>query len=546
MAQYKTPGVYVVEENAFPNAVVEVPTAVPAFIGYTETAHDGTESRQYVPTQIGSLADYAKIFGGPSKAAFTLAQSVDKTQYIVAQDPASRFFLGYAVYLYFANGGGSAYVISIGSYADAILNGKSAADFMPAPNPVNPAIVSPFDALKTVPDVTLLVAPDTVLLDRAPSCYGFWTAALAHCGTMQSRMALIDIFNGDQSRTHASDTDVISGANTGFRNLIGTDFLNYGAAYYPWLNCDVVDSGKVTYANLNSDSLAVLRQALNDELATLNPPPGAPQLTKIRELYAALSLQVNDASGKPLTDSDGNPLPDDKGDADDTQTNAINAAAAVTRIHNQLSSVSLVYQRICADMLKRANVLPPCGAIAGVYARVDSNQGVFAAPANTDINLAVTPAVEISAEDQEDLNVPQDGRAVNAIRTIPNRGLVIWGARTLDGNSDDWRYINVRRTVIMLEQSIKLALMAYVFAPNESTTWVAVENMISNFLLNQWRAGALIGSKPQDAYSVSVGLGTTMTAQDILDGYMRVSIKVAISHPAEFMELTFEQQMQTS
>ena len=94
MAQYKTPGVYVVEENAFPNAVVEVPTAVPAFIGYTETAHDGTESRQYVPTQIGSLADYAKIFGGPSKAAFTLAQSVDKTQYIVAQDPASRFFLG--------------------------------------------------------------------------------------------------------------------------------------------------------------------------------------------------------------------------------------------------------------------------------------------------------------------------------------------------------------------------------------------------------------------------------------------------------------------
>jgi len=279
-------------------------------------------------------------------------------------------------------------------------------------------------------------------------------------------MALIDIFNGDQSRTHASDTDVISGANTGFRNLVGTDFLKYGAAYYPWLNCDVVDSGKVTYANLNSDSLVALRQALNDELATLNPPPSAPQLTKMQELYAALSLQVNDASGKPLTDSDGNPLPYDKGDM---QANAINAAAAVTRIHAQLNSVSPVYQRICADMLKRANVLPPCGAIAGVYARVDSNQGVFAAPANTGINLAVTPVVEISAEDQEDLNVPQDGRAVNAIRTIPGRGLVIWGARTLDGNSGDWRYINVRRTMLMLEQSIKAAVMTYVFAPNVST-----------------------------------------------------------------------------
>ena len=259
---------------------------------------------------------------------------------------------------------------------------------------------------------------------------------------------------------------MISGANTGFRNLVGTDFLKYGAAYYPWLNCDVVDSGKVTYANLNSDSLVALRQALNDELATLNPPPSAPQLTKMQELYAALSLQVNDASGKPLTDSDGNPLPYDKGDM---QANAINAAAAVTRIHAQLNSVSPVYQRICADMLKRANVLPPCGAIAGVYARVDSNQGVFAAPANTGINLAVTPVVEISAEDQEDLNVPQDGRAVNAIRTIPGRGLVIWGARTLDGNSGDWRYINVRRTMLMLEQSIKAAVMTYVFAPNVST-----------------------------------------------------------------------------
>jgi len=172
MAQYKTPGVYIVEENEFSNAVVEVPIAVPAFIGYTETAHDGIESKHYVPTYIASLADYVRIFGGPSKAAFTLAQSVDKTQYIVAQDAASRFFLYYTVALYFANGGGSAYVISIGNYADAILSGKSAADFMPAPNPVNPAIVSPFDALKKVLDITLLVAPDTVLLDSAPSCYG--------------------------------------------------------------------------------------------------------------------------------------------------------------------------------------------------------------------------------------------------------------------------------------------------------------------------------------------------------------------------------------
>ena len=98
----------------------------------------------------------------------------------------------------------------------------------------------------------------------------------------------------------------------------------------------------------------------------------------------------------------------------------------------------------------------------------------------------------------------------------------------------------------MLEQSIKAAVMTYVFAPNDASTWVSVQNMIANFLTNQWKAGALAGAKAADAFSVTVGLGSTMTADDILDGYMRVTVKVAIVHPAEFIELTFQQQMQTS
>lgn len=129
-----------------------------------------------------------------------------------------------------------------------------------------------------------------------------------------------------------------------------------------------------------------------------------------------------------------------------------------------------------------------------MYARVDANQGVFDAPANSSINLAVAPVVDISSEDQENPNVPLDARAVNAIRSIAGRGLVTRDARTLDGNSSDWRYINVRRGTIMLEQSLKAALSAYAFAPNVSTTWIAVESMISTFLDNQWRAGALAGS----------------------------------------------------
>jgi phage tail sheath protein FI len=526
MMQYKTPGVYIVEKDAFPNSVVEVPTAIPAFLGYTQTAADGPVSKKWVPTYIESMADYVKFFGGPYTPAFSLTQSADKKSYAVAQDPTTRFFLYHSVALYFANGGGPAYVVSVGSYDDAVANGKLMTDFLPQPDPKNPTLQAPFDALKKVLDVTLIVAPDTTLLNSVDDWNGVWGQALMHCGYMQSRMSLIDIYGGDAPRTHDPDSDIISG-NNGFREKIGTNFLNYGATYYPWVNFNVVDENSITYYNLDDTSLATLTAALNAELDAMNPQPSATMASKMRALYSTnLQRQVVDSQGNPLS-----------GDA---------AAAAIGRYHNQLLQVSPLYKRIVSDMLRHVNLLPPCAAMAGVYALVDANEGVAQAPANRSIALAVSPAVDLSAEDQEDLNMPLDGKAVNAIRNIPGRGLVIWGGRTLDGNSQDWRYINVRRTLIMLEQSIKMAVMTYVFAPNDAATWVAVQNMISNFLVNQWKDGALAGAKPQDAFSVAVGLGTTMTGDDILDGYMRVTIKVAITHPAEFIELTFQQQMQVS
>jgi len=125
-------------------------------------------------------------------------------------------------------------------------------------------------------------------------------------------------------------------------------------------------------------------------------------------------------------------------------------------------------------------------------------------------------------------------------------GAVVWGARTLDGNSSDWRYIHVRRTGIMIEESIKLATGAYVFEPNTAPTWSMIEGMISSFLGSLWRVGALAGADPAQAFSVAVGLGKTMTPQDILEGTLRVSVQVAISRPAEFIVITVSQKMRTS
>ena len=97
--------------------------------------------------------------------------------------------------------------------------------------------------------------------------------------------------------------------------------------------------------------------------------------------------------------------------------------------------------------------------------------------------------------------------------------------------------------MIFLEMSIKAAARAYVFEPNDANTWILLQGMISNFLNNVWKAGALFGSTPGEAYDVQVGLGTTMTANDILDGYMRVTVRVAVVRPAEFIVITFQQKM---
>jgi uncharacterized protein len=195
-------------------------------------------------------------------------------------------------------------------------------------------------------------------------------------------------------------------------------------------------------------------------------------------------------------------------------------------------------------MRNRLNVLPPSAAMAGLFTTVDNTRGVWKAPANVSVNSVVSPCVSISSTQQEDLNVTVSGKSINAIRAFTGEGALVWGARTLDGNSLDYRYINVRRTLIMIEESIRLAVKRYVFEPNTANTWVTVKSMIENFLVNVWKRGGLAGASPEDAFSVLIGLGQTMTPQEVADGVMRVTLLVALVRPAEFIEITFQQQMQ--
>ena len=104
----------------------------------------------------------------------------------------------------------------------------------------------------------------------------------------------------------------------------------------------------------------------------------------------------------------------------------------------------------------------------------------------------------------------------------------------------------VRRTMTYLEQSVKLAARAFVFEPNDANTWSAVKSMISSFLTTIFKEGGLKGATAADAFSVDIGLGTTMTAEDLLNGFMNVTVKVAVVEPGEFIVITFQQQMAKS
>ena len=192
-------------------------------------------------------------------------------------------------------------------------------------------------------------------------------------------------------------------------------------------------------------------------------------------------------------------------------------------------------------------ILPPSGAIVGVYAATDRSRGVWKAPAN--VSLAATAGVQtiISHEKQENLNVDVvAGKSINAIRPFTGKGIMVWGARTLAGNDNEWRYVPVRRLYLMVEESVKKATEFVVFEPNDKNTWVRMKGMINNFLTDLWRAGALAGAKPDSAFFVNVGLGETMTAQDILEGRMIVEIGMAAVRPAEFIILRFYHKLQES
>lgn len=474
MAQYKTPGVYVEEKSMLPPSVAGVATAVPAFIGFTQFA--GKKSIQ----PISSLLEYETVFGGGKAITFEKGKVNDKTK---AAEKGKVKGQEYAMYdsmrLFFDNGGGNCYVVSIGTYASSV-SAKAYTDAI--------------TLLEQQSDVTLLVFPDAAtLLGSAAELASVQMQALKHCAKVGGRFAILDLKPGKDG---ALKDDLLA-----FRNGV-TDALCYGAAYYPYL--------KTTYAK---------DIAFDQVVAAL--PETVEGTADEQAAYAALLAKAKDIIALPETDP-----------AKQLKINAI-----VPQIPG--------YAEALADMQDKACVIPPSGAIAGIFASTDSRVGVWQAPANIGVASVKDLTMHISDLQQEEMNVdPETAKSVNAIRYFKGKGILVWGSRTLDGGSNEWRYVPVRRLFTYVEQSVKLSTSWAVFQPNDSNTWIKIKCQIANFLSTLWRDGALAGASSDEAFFVEVGKGVTMTEDDINNGYLRVRIGLAAVRPAEFIVLEFSHKVQ--
>lgn len=464
MAPYKTPGVYIEEISLFPPSVAQVETAIPAFIGYTEK---GPEE----PTRIKSMVDFRSIYGGPSKELpdFAIDGSGNISSDPIPATPVYKMY--YMLELYFANGGGPCYILSVSSYQ-------------------TPAAVTASDLsgalalLKKEDEPTLILFPDAQGISDATEYHDLYKDALSQCAELGDRFTICDVKPADPT-----STDPVGDAAGHFRNHIGTNHLMYGAAYYPNLKTSLVHSYREDEIDVENNG-TTMKLRHTDETLTDNPP-------KVGESL----FHADDGAYR----------------------------SKYYDIRKMIEAVKLV--------------LPPGSAVAGVYAMVDSNRGVWKSPANVSLNRVSSPVVSIERSEQDGLNVSDTGKSINAIRFFNGKGVLIWGARTLDGNSNEWRYVSVRRFFNMVEESVKKATEPFVFEPNDANTWVKVKAMIENFLTLQWRSGALMGAKPADAFFVKVGLGETMTQDDVLNGKMIVEIGMAAVRPAEFIILRFSHKM---
>ena len=566
---YKTPGVYVEEQAKFPPSVAQVETAIPAFVGYTAK---GPQK----PARIASMLEYENLFGkaNPENFAVDFKDGVAN----VTQTNVGDYKMYYAMQMYFANGGGPCYIVSVGNYTDAVAIGTSTTEktlsygleLLKKEDEPTLIVFPDLQSLVTdADDVAAATASETVALSNKAIASGAQTAARAVASAVAGASAGIA---ADAAVTSANSYNFTgTGTQLQIASRQAAQAVAAAAKTAALVGNATVDSVKaaaqsaaavydqyVTAATKSAEAAAFAKTVAG----TRSAAPAAAYSVYNSALDQAEFMKdrfvIMDVLGSEVTFRDKVNASGLKYGAayypklktvlsfefDEAEV-LVTGPFGIKYLTDLKSTSSDLYNQAKNAIAAQQVVMAPSSAMAGVYAKVDSTSGVFKAPANVGLNYVVAPTEKISQDRQDGLNVDATaGKSINAIRTFTGKGTLVWGARTLDGNSNEWRYVSVRRFFNMVEESVKKSTERFIFEPNTANTWVRVQTMIENFLNQQWREGALAGSKPEEAYYVSVGLNKTMSAQDILEGRMIIEVGMAAVRPAEFIVLRFSHKLQ--
>lgn len=582
MMQQKTPGVYVEEVSKFPPSVAGVATAIPAFIGFTE------KGERFVPVKVTSLLDYTTKFGDSCTLTIDSAGKLH----------GHKFVMHDSIRLFYDNGGGTCYVIPVGNYETADFEAETYTG-------KNNELLT---QLQKVDEITLICMPDAALLLSQAQLDSLQKSILSHCGKMKDRFAILDpkqYENLDEAMKkfrEGTGSDKLS-YGAAYYPYLKTTYTKE-IKYDQMKNAPAV-KGAMAEATLSDPIVMDYSNVINNVngryVAALN---GLQDKKKLLEDFLIEGLTTKEILSKISTENIPNEIIDEicdkieNGENFDDDIHAINEKMAfankfsvengaialdgnfkfesagfnklqmevfndivkevksTTAIReSELKSNPLIvnalinqipnYNKILAAYQDEASVITPCGAIAGIYCATDNSKGVWQAPANISIASVSDVTEMISDEEQENMNVDTtSGKSVNAIRFFTGKGILVWGARTLDGNSNEWRYVSVRRLFNYVEESVQKSTAWAVFQPNDSSTWMKIQCQIENFLTSLWREGALAGATPDKAFFVNVGLGVTMTADDIYNGNLIVEIGLAAVRPAEFIILQFSHKVQ--
>lgn len=534
-----TPGVYIHEVPSQNKPIDGVGTSVAAFVGLAPWGPVNT------PTRVTSWLSFARTFGVPPSKDHPEGPFMEGA------------YLAHAVYGFFQNGGGACWVVRVGSGAYGSI------PQLALPSASDDALAT-FRLLATE-EAQKLEKPISVSIkaEEAPAGEAKGSSNKESSGKeseskeSQGKEAQS---KGSSWKPNPTFTVEVSGGETPpekYEHLTVT----HGPRYLPTiLNAE----SKLVEVKPGDGGAPIVPAAGTYELAVPKPGSETPKLTDL----TGDSAQGTGLSGLALTDEItmvGIPdLMSLAGSDEDIRSIQTALAAACTQGRRMaildppqglrpqqieewqqseetpstpFATLYWPWIRVLSPLDGQLIEVPPCGHVAGLWARTDQTRGVYKAPANEVVMGAVELALDINNADQEPLN----RNGVNCIRGFPGRGIRTWGARTLATDSEpEWKYINVRRLFNYLTASIAQGTSWAVFEPNDEMLWSQLRIAVTNFLMGVWREGGLFGASPEEAFFVKCDSDTN-PPESIEEGQVNIVVGVAPVEPAEFVMFQISQ-----